>query len=102
MAPGQYQSAVRSLDTWGRPTGGTATHIQKLNISVPDVSNTSPRRDSSKSGLTFFAFFEGGGSTEMYLRTLRRVTSTRALPVRFTARRLQLYVDFTLTTVTSR
>ena len=78
MEPGQYQSAVRSLDASGRPTGGTMAHIRRdvskpdakiENISVPGVSNTSPRRDSSKSGLTFFTFFEGGGSTEMYLRT---------------------------------
>ena len=66
MAAGQYQRAERSLDASGRPTGGTPAHVRhdiskpdlKIeNISVPGVSSTSPRRDSSKSGLAFFTFF---------------------------------------------
>ena len=41
-----------------------ATFSKIENILLPDASNTSLRRDDSKSGLAFFTFLQGGGSTE--------------------------------------
>ena len=67
-APGQQQSAARSPGTSGTRTRAAPAHISQhiakgrvrmLRIFVPYVLGTSPGRDSSKSGLTYFPYFQG-------------------------------------------